>query len=66
MEQHEAAEKSSCHASAVLVRMEAVIGLGDLWIGGLRAAVVVILVVVVVAGMRAIDHRDHDESDDSR
>jgi hypothetical protein len=34
---------------------------GELWISGLRAAVVVILVVVVVAGMRAIDHRGHDD-----
>jgi hypothetical protein len=42
--------------------VEAAIDLGDLWANGLRAAVVVILVAVVVAGMRVIDHRDHDES----
>jgi hypothetical protein len=66
VEQPKAPRESDCHVRAVLVRVEAIIGLGALWANGLRAAVVVILVVVVVAGMREIDHRDHGESDDSR
>lgn len=64
MEQQEAVRKTARHTSLVPVGVEAAIGLGDLWANGFRAAVVVILVVLVVAGMRAIDHRDHGGSDD--
>jgi hypothetical protein len=58
--------KSPCHGGSVPRDVSAGIGLDDVWVLGLRAAVVVVLVVVVVVGMRAIDHRDHGESDETR